>query len=215
MKHRLWEGMGGRERVERLTWQNLEDLFHFFFETNVENAIGLVNNQTLQVFEQKVARILQVVKQTTRRGHQNVDSLAELFGLFFTIRTANYETIRMMMMFEQLLQHTKRLHGKLTCWRDNDGTGTVSWHELQLVHELNDGHEKGKSLSTAGFCRAHEVLAIEQVVNSLGLYFGHRFKAHLFNGLEGHLGHLVRQCAKFSSLYFHLYVQTDKQIILN
>ena len=57
-----------------LTGQQFDDLFHLVLEADVEDAVGLVDDQTLQVLEEEAGRVLQVVQQPARRRHDDVDA---------------------------------------------------------------------------------------------------------------------------------------------
>ena len=132
-----------------------------------------------------------MVKQATGRGDEDVDAFAELFGLFFAIGAADDQTVRVMMVLEELLEHAERLHGELSRGRYDDDACAVAWHELELVHELDHGHEKGERLATACFGSAHDVLAIEQMIDGLRLNFGHSREAHLLDGFQCQIGDLL------------------------
>ena len=47
-----------------LTGQKLEYLLHLLFEADVEYAVGLVNHQALQIFEQEVVGVLYITNNS-------------------------------------------------------------------------------------------------------------------------------------------------------
>jgi hypothetical protein len=58
----------------KLTGQKFDDPLHLFLESDVEDAVGLVDDEALQVLVQEVLRVLQVVQQAAGRRHQDVDA---------------------------------------------------------------------------------------------------------------------------------------------
>ena len=60
--------------IEVLTWQKFDNPFQFFLEPNVQDSISLVDDEALQILVKEVFRVLEMIKQTTRSGNQDVDA---------------------------------------------------------------------------------------------------------------------------------------------
>ncbi len=144
-----------------------------------------------------------MIEKTTRRGHEDIDTLGELLGLFFAIGASDNQTIRLMVILQQLLQHAERLHGELTRRRDDYTARAVTRHKLELVHQLDDRYEKGECFATAGLGAAHHVTALEQRLYGLGLNLRHGGEAHLLDGLQRQIGYLVLERFELFSEYVH------------
>ena len=63
---------GGEHHRLALLGQQTDDLLHFLLKSDVEDSVGLVDYQTLNVFEQKVGAVLHVVQQPAGSRHENV-----------------------------------------------------------------------------------------------------------------------------------------------
>lgn len=65
---------------------------------------------------------LQVIKQSSRRCNQQVDSFRKFIRFSAPVRTPNHNAKRMLMVFQQLFGNTKDLQCKLSSRRYNDNT---------------------------------------------------------------------------------------------
>lgn len=66
---------------------------------------------------------LQVVQQTSGRGHQDVDAVGQLLGLGRPVASAHDEAVGVHVVGHQLLHHPVGLHGQLACGRQDDDAG--------------------------------------------------------------------------------------------
>lgn len=65
-----------------LTWQQFDDLFQFFLESNLKNSIGFINNQTLQIFIHEARSVLQqpIERKKNRQGELTGDQVMYPLG---------------------------------------------------------------------------------------------------------------------------------------
>ena len=116
-----------------LTGQDADNLLHFLLETDVEDAVALVDDEALQVLEEEVARVLQVVEQSARRRHQNVDALDQFGGLGLPVGPAHHQAVRVRMVpgaAKKIGKIKQKSHELFT------GTSEVPF-ERDLVPEIN------------------------------------------------------------------------------
>jgi len=66
---------------KRTFGQDLDDVVHLLLEPDLQNTIGLVNDQGLQVLVHKAIGALQVIKKPSRCGNDDIDSLGQLLSL--------------------------------------------------------------------------------------------------------------------------------------
>ena len=53
--------------------------------SHLQNAVGLVDNEALQVLEHEALGVLQMVKQPPRGADKEIDAFLELVGLIFAV----------------------------------------------------------------------------------------------------------------------------------
>ena len=173
-------GLRGREEHRLpLLGQQPHDGAQLVLESDLENAVGLVNHEALQILEHETLGVLQVIEQAAGRADENVDALDEAVGLGATIGAAHHETVRLVVVLAQLLQHAVDLQTQLARRRDDDHTGAVALLEVHLGQQLDRRDEKGDRLARAGLGRAEHVAAREQVRNAARLHLGHALKLEL------------------------------------
>jgi len=66
------------EREERTVGQELDDLLHLLLETDLENPIGLIDDQSLEVLEDESLGVLFEVKREERKKRTRVRSASTL-----------------------------------------------------------------------------------------------------------------------------------------
>jgi len=71
----------------RTLWKQVNDGTHLVLETNLQNAVSFVDDEHLEVLEDEALGGLQMVKKTTGRSNQEIDSLGELLDLGRAIGT--------------------------------------------------------------------------------------------------------------------------------
>lgn len=70
---------------------------------------------------------LEVVQQTARCGHQDVDTIGQFLGLGWAVAAPHDQTVGVHVVRHQLLHHTIGLHRQLSCgWKDHH---TGAWEE--------------------------------------------------------------------------------------
>mmetsp|Transcript_24334 Transcript_24334/g.55494 ORF Transcript_24334/g.55494 Transcript_24334/m.55494 type:complete len:394 (+) Transcript_24334:148-1329(+) len=84
---------GAEEHGLSLLGQQFEYVMHVLLEAHLQDSIGLVHDEHLQVVELEPLGVLQVVEQTSRRGHQHVDPPREAFGLRPTVGSSDDEAV--------------------------------------------------------------------------------------------------------------------------
>lgn len=72
---------------------------------------------------------LEVVQQTARCGHQDVDAVGQFLGLSWAVAAPHDQTVGVHVVLHQLLHHTVRLHRQLTRGCKDHDTGT--WEDAE------------------------------------------------------------------------------------
>jgi len=130
---------GGEEhRLPLVLGQDLDNLAHFILETDFEDAVGLVDDQSFDVLVDKSLSVLQVVEKTSRGGDNQIDALCELLGFGASVGTSDDYAKGLRMVSHQFTSNTEDLKGKFTGGRDDDDTG--SWVLSVIVeYEMTQG----------------------------------------------------------------------------
>ena len=179
---------GGEEHgLTVLLGQDLDDLAHLVLETDLENAVGLVDDERAHVLEDE-GGVLQMIEQATGGGDEQVDALAQLLGLGATVGTADDDAVCLGVVLHELAGDAEDLEGQFAGGGDDDGAGAVSRLEAQGAEHLDSGDQEGEGLAGTGLGRAEDVLAGEQRGDTSPLDLGHLGEAHLGNGLHGLFG---------------------------
>jgi hypothetical protein len=63
-----------KKYTKELTWKERDDPLHFFLESNLENSIRFIDNETLEVLGQKLRRIVEMVEKSPRSCHKECDA---------------------------------------------------------------------------------------------------------------------------------------------
>jgi hypothetical protein len=106
----------GQAGLSALLWHvngynDSQDIWIFF------KSPGYRNNERVLY---AVATYIEVVKEASGCGDDDVDALGELLGLLCSAGAAHDEAVRVVVVLEQLTQHAKRLQGQLACRRDHN-----------------------------------------------------------------------------------------------
>jgi len=67
--------------ANRTLGQDAQNLVHLFLETDLEDAVRLVDDERLEVLVHEAVGVLQVVEQAAGRRHQQVHALGQLLRL--------------------------------------------------------------------------------------------------------------------------------------
>ena len=103
--------MGGGEE-HALTFgfgENLDDLLHFIFETDFEDAVGFVDDEGLDVLVDEALSVLQVIQQTTGSRDEQVNTLCQLLGLGTSVGSSDDDTKRLRVVRHELTSDAKDL----------------------------------------------------------------------------------------------------------
>ena len=160
---------GGREHqvlalVER--WQPLQDKAQVGYESQVEHAVGLIDNQHLDPFE-GVNLLLQVVDQAAGGANDHVGAIAQRVFLFHVIDAAVNGLDHQAAMRSQLLGVSLDLDDQFAGGSENQGARAVD-RILAGQKAGQQRYQEGGGLSGAGLRLAGHVLA------------GQRFRQGLF-----------------------------------
>lgn len=164
--------------------QNLDDLLHLFLETDLEDTVGLVDDERLEVLEHEPLGVLEVVEQTTGSRNEEVDALDELVGLGLAVRAAHDDAKRLRVASHEVLDDAEDLERELTRGRDDHDTGPVGRLEAEGVQHLDGGHEERHCLAGARPRRAEHVLAREEGRDRARLHLGHGLEAHALDSIQ-------------------------------
>jgi len=115
---------GEQHGLTLLGGKDLDDLTHLVFETDFENTVSLIDDKGLQVLEDETLCVLEVIKQTTRGGNEQVHTLHELLCLGATVSASDDNTVGLRMVGHKLPSNTEDLQGQFASGRDNENTGT-------------------------------------------------------------------------------------------
>ena len=85
------------------------DLAHLLLKANLQNPVGLINDQRLQIVKHKPLSVFEVVEQPTGRGDEQVDAFEELLDLGFAVRSAHDDGERLVVVGHQLFRYAKGL----------------------------------------------------------------------------------------------------------
>mmetsp|Transcript_7223 Transcript_7223/g.23938 ORF Transcript_7223/g.23938 Transcript_7223/m.23938 type:complete len:204 (-) Transcript_7223:405-1016(-) len=132
---RLREGEGGevgdapglRCREEQglpLARQLLEDGRHRLLEAEVEQPVGLVEDEHLDVREVEAGRLVDVVKQPAWRGDEDVHR-RDPRRLLLLVLASDHEPSRQVVLLAERAQHVKDLESELAGRRDDEATQPV------------------------------------------------------------------------------------------
>ena len=83
---------GGEEHGLPFLGQDAHNLAHLLLESNLQDAVGLINDQAGQVAVHKPLGVLQVVQQPPGRGHNQIHPLHQLLCLCTPVGTPNNES---------------------------------------------------------------------------------------------------------------------------
>jgi hypothetical protein len=156
---------------------------HFLFETNLKDTICLINNKGLQIVEKESTSVLEVIKETTGGGNEQVNSVKKLLDLSSSVGASHDDTECVVVILEELRSNSINLKGKLSGGGNDDSTSSVTGLEVCLNEELYSGDQESKSLTGTGASGTEKIPAKKESRNRLGLDLHHCFEAHITNSL--------------------------------
>ena len=114
-----------RESEERRTLgEKVNDRFQLFLEADLEDAVGLINDQALEVLEDEATGTLEMVEKATRSGDEETDSFDQLVSLRLAVSTSDHESMCLRVERHQVSYNSVRLEGQLASGRDDDHAST-------------------------------------------------------------------------------------------
>mmetsp|Transcript_86 Transcript_86/g.336 ORF Transcript_86/g.336 Transcript_86/m.336 type:complete len:256 (-) Transcript_86:293-1060(-) len=110
-------GLGGAEEAGLpVLWQQLDDLLHLLLEPDVQDAVGLVDHQALQVLKVEGGGVLEVIQQPSGRAHHQVAPPRQLLGFCLAVASAHHEPKGLgVVAAHELVTHAVGLESKLSC----------------------------------------------------------------------------------------------------
>jgi len=139
----------------------VEDLLHLGREAHVQHAVGLVEDEHLDLVEQDVL-VLDEVDEAAGRGHQDVDALAQRLALGVEAHAAVDGLDAAAHHLRERGDDLAHLVGELTGGHEHQAGGPVG---LGLAHPLDDGQAEGEGLARPRLGLAAHVTAGEAVAD--------------------------------------------------
>ena len=164
---------GGEEHSLAVGGQDLDDAAHFVFESDFKDTVGLVDDQALEVLENKTGSVVQVVEQSSGCCDEQVHALDQLLCLCPPVCAANDNAKCLGVLLHKLAGDAKDLQGEFTGGRDNNDTGAVARLEAHSREHFDRGNEEGKRLSATGLRSTEHVLATVAGQSKFRLLFSH------------------------------------------
>jgi hypothetical protein len=196
-------GNGGREHevlALNLLWvgEVLLDIVDLFGETVVQQAVGLVHDQSVQVGRLDAGvRVREDIKETTGSADEQMAALALCPLQHLTLHGSTDGGLHNETgILGDLLRLNGNLFRELTGRGDDDGPDVVRLCALvtaDLLAELgvacddtlDDGDEETECFTSTGLCLRNNVNAAEGLVNGPLLNIGHSLNLHLLgNGVD-------------------------------
>ena len=100
------------------------DLAHLLLKANLQNPVGLVNDQRLQIVKHKPLSVFEVVEQPTGRGDEQVDAFEELLNLGFAVRSTHDDGKGLVVVSHQLFRYAKGLQRQFARGCNDDCSST-------------------------------------------------------------------------------------------
>ena len=145
---------------------------HLGYEAHVQHAIGFVDDHQFHKAQIDLV-VLHEVNQAAWRRHHDVDGAA-VHGaqLFLIVLAAHHGHDMQIGVLAQQLRVTGNLHHQLARRRDDQGTGLADIARLLdgiADQVVDDGDEKRGRLASACLGAPGDVIALERIVQALGL----------------------------------------------
>ena len=82
-------------------------------------------------------RIFEMIEQSARRRHQQVDSFLKLVSLVGPFCAANHNTVRLAMILQTVASPLVIVHGQLSRWCNDKHSRAMFWRKIGLAEHLN------------------------------------------------------------------------------
>ena len=151
-----------KNRFWRFGGDGVDDALHVRPEAHVEHAVGLVEDEGVDLVEQDVA-LAQHVEQAARGGDQQVDALADALGLRVVGHAAEDGDDAAAAVGGQRLADLLDLAAQLAGRGDDEGgrMRLLAVDDHRRAHVLEDRQHEGGRLAGARLGAAHDVAAGE------------------------------------------------------
>ena len=173
--------------------QVAQDALQVRQKADVQHAVGLVEHHVLDLVEHRVLG-LNVVEQTTRRGHQHLDAFFELGRLRLHVHAAKHHGAAQVGVLGVQLDLLGHLVGQLACGQEHQRAHRVAGRRGRGVfvghHALQQRQRKSGCFAGAGLGCAHHVFALQNNGNGLFLDGRHGLVAHFGHGTGNRLGQI-------------------------
>ena len=154
------DGRGEQERLA-LLGTGLHDTADARPEAHVEHAVGLVENEDLDLGEAHVV-MLHEVDEAAGGGDEEVAALLERTNLLVELGAAHHDDGRLAGLRADLLRDVLDLRRELARGRDDEGVGLLGRGlALRLSDALERWQGEGAGLARAGLCAGEHVSAVE------------------------------------------------------
>mmetsp|Transcript_1631 Transcript_1631/g.5041 ORF Transcript_1631/g.5041 Transcript_1631/m.5041 type:complete len:378 (+) Transcript_1631:380-1513(+) len=182
---------GGREekRLARARRTAVQQLVELVAEAHVQQTIGLVEHQHLNVLQRHAHLVAHQIEHTTGSAHHDGGSSPKGHRLLAQAQTTHrQQTVdRRRAVSAQLGEHAVDLRGQLTCRRQHQHSG--GRHASICVQQTLQHREKeGGRLAAAGLRAAAHITPAQHRRHTACLHFCRRTPAQLYAGLH--------QCAR-------------------
>jgi len=74
---------------------------HLLLESDLQNAVGLVDDQGLQVLVHKAVGALKVIKEPSWGGNDDIDSLCQLLSLCTPVGSAHNNSVSLLVVLHE------------------------------------------------------------------------------------------------------------------
>jgi len=142
------------------------DAPHLGNEPHVEHAVGLVDDQHLDLVEIDIPTVAEI-QQSPRGGHQNVAvALMQVLALAIVIHAADQGVDLQVGVLAQRLGVLGDLHHQFPGGGDHQGAG-LAGEALLLLHRVleqvgDDGDQESGGLAGAGLRLAHHIVTAQR-----------------------------------------------------
>ena len=126
-----------------------------------------------------------MIQQTAWSSHQQVDSFLELVSLCTSLSSTDDQTMRLVVILEEVPSPFVVLHSQLSCRSDDEDSGSILWLEMSLTKQLNRRSQVCKCLTRACLGCSKYVSTRHDVRNRPSLYLRAVLEAELLYGLHG------------------------------
>ncbi|KAL3295314.1 ATP-dependent RNA helicase dbp4 [Colletotrichum asianum] len=140
-------------------------------EAHVHDAVGLVEDEDLEVVDVEAGGLVEVLQHAAGRADEDVH-LGQTLGLLLEALAADNEAGGEGVVAADLAQDVKDLRGELAGRGDDEGAEAVELGPSRAVELLENGDDEGEGLAGAGLCGAEDVVTLEGEGHGAGLDVG-------------------------------------------